>query len=191
MMKNFLSNCSVDLTIGFLLFWLSFLVAADECFNENKELKEGCKIQTVIATVLELDKSKYKSDDDFRIKVTIKNISSTDIFIYSKIELMEGPNLSIWMSDMSGNDVGMNSIATSNAPLPTSASDFMNLPAKNSTVIDFKMNVSDFLVVKGGKYKVISEFHSPVPSNFNFGLPILSRQMGAIESNTVNIEIEK
>jgi hypothetical protein len=46
-------------------------------------------------------------------------------------------------------------------------------------------------VKKKGKYIITGSYHSFVPSSMSFGLPILSREMGAFSANPVEISVDE
>jgi hypothetical protein len=53
----------------------------------------------------------------------------------------------------------------------------VKLPPDHVFGVVLRSKLAQLNVQKSGTYKLLAEYHSPIPSNLNFGLPIWSREM--------------
>ena len=136
------------------------------------------------------DKSSYRFTDPIQIKVFIANCSQSRVYLYSLMDWGESASFSIWLSDaVSGKGLPQTFWGSPPSPPPTSRENFLGLDPDYIYGEMFREKLADFGVHRKGEYLLVAEYHSPVPSSMNFGIPIWSREMGAVSSNTVRIKV--
>ncbi len=139
---------------------------------------------------LRTDKSSYKLADVITFEVLLTNRSRVPIYLYSDLDWGESASLSIWLKDAaSGKDVPELFIHDALTPPPTSKDDFVKVLPDHVYGVVIKSTAADLSVQKNGRYEVIAEYHSPVPSSMGFGLPIWSNAEGTLSSNRVTIAV--
>ena len=136
------------------------------------------------------DRSIYKIGDEITLNVLLTNISSTPINLYSYLAPGESASISVWVKDeASGRDIPQTVIADSITPPPPSKDVFIKLLPKHVYGVALKSTLANFGVEKQGRYEIIAEYHSPIPSSISFGLPIWSAEDGTLSSNRVTIAV--
>ena len=90
---------------------------------------------------------------------------------------------------VSGKDVSQEFIADAPPPPPVSRDAFVKLLPSHIYGVVLTARLAQFNVQKNGTYELVAEYHSPIPSRMSFGLPIWSREKGAVPSNRVTIQV--
>jgi hypothetical protein len=148
--------------------------------------QEGPRLGVTIRT----DKSSYNRADGITFEVLLTNSSSVPIYLYSFLARGESASLSLWAKDaVSGKDIPQVVIADSITPPPTSKDEFIRLLPHHVYGVLIRTSLANLNVQRKGTYEFVVEYHSPVPSNWSFGLPIWSKEMGAVSSNRVTITV--
>jgi hypothetical protein len=129
---------------------------------------EGSPLEVTLRT----DRDSYKLGDGITVRVLLTNKSKSPLYIYAPLEWGESASISIWLKDaLTGKDVPEYFIPDALTPPPNS--------------------MKDFNVRQKGTYEITAEYHSPIPASMNFGLPIWSREKGAVPSNRVTITVRE
>ena len=143
-----------------------------------------------LKVMLRTDKDSYKLGDDISVQVLLTNESKSPLYIYAPLEWGESASISIWLKDaVSGKDVPEYFIPDALTPPPGSKEDFVKLLPEHVFGVVFTSTLKDFNLRQKGKYEVTAQYHSPIPASMNFGLPIWSREKGAVASNRVTIKV--
>lgn len=147
---------------------------------------EGSRLEVTLKT----DRDSYKLGDEITVRVLLTNKSRSPLYIYAPLEWGESASVSIWLKDaLSGKDVPEYFIPDALTPPPGSKDDFVKLLPDHVFGVVFTSTLKDFNVRQKGTYEITAEYHSPIPASMNFGLPIWSREKGAVFSNRVTITV--
>jgi hypothetical protein len=144
-----------------------------------------------LAVELRTDKRSYKLSDVVSFEVLLTNRSRAPIYLYSDLDWGESASLSIWLKDaVSGKDVPEDEfIFDAITPPPRSKDDFVKVLPDHVYGVVIEVTVHDLSVKKKGIYEVVAYYHSPVPREMSFGLPVWSIEDGMLVSNRVRITI--
>lgn len=147
---------------------------------------EGSPLELTLRT----DRDSYKLADNITVQVLLTNRSKSPLYIYATLDWGESASLSLWLKDaVSGKDVPEEFIADALPPPPGSKDAFIKLLPSHVYGLVLTTKLAELNVRKSGTYELITEYHSPIPSSLNFGLPIWSREKGAVPSNRVTITV--
>jgi hypothetical protein len=149
---------------------------------------EGSPLEVTLRT----DRDSYKLGDGITVRVLLTNKSKSPLYIYAPLEWGESASISIWLKDaLTGKDVPEYFIPDALTPPPNSKDDFVKLLPDHVFGVVFTSTMKDFNVRQKGTYEITAEYHSPIPASMNFGLPIWSREKGAVPSNRVTITVRE
>ncbi len=136
-------------------------------------------------------KSEYHLDELLELEVTIQNISDNDIYVLSFLEWGESASFSLWLKDpLTGKNVGGKVPSSPPIGPPKSIMSFTRLYPDYIFGKSSKFKFKNLHIDKPGTYVIEVTYHSPCPSGFSFGLPIWSKEMGPIKTNTVEIHVK-
>ncbi len=139
---------------------------------------------------LKTDRNSYKLGDNITVQVLLTNKSKSPLYIYATLDWGESASLSLWLKDaVSGKDVPEEFIADALPPPPGSKDAFVKLLPDHVYGVVLRSKLAQLNVQKSGTYELVAEYHSPIPASMNFGLPIWSREKGAVPSNRVTITV--
>ncbi len=143
-----------------------------------------------LEVTLKIDRDSYKLGDEIAVQVLLTNRSKSPLYIYAPLDWGESASLSLWLKDtVSGKDVPEEFIADALTPPPGSKDAFVKLLPDHVYGVVLRSKLAQLNVQKSGTYELLAEYHSPIPSSMNFGLPIWSREKGAVPSNRVTITV--
>ena len=149
---------------------------------------EGSPLEVTLKT----DRDSYKLGDEISVQVLLTNTSKSPLYIYAPLDWGESASLSLWLKDaVSGKDVPEEFIADALPPPPGSKDAFVKLLPDHIYGVVLRSKFAQLNVQKSGTYELVAEYHSPIPSSMNFGLPIWSREKGAVPSNRVTITVSE
>jgi len=141
---------------------------------------------------LETDRLVYLHNERIHLRVLLTNVSSERLYIPIPLDWGESASLSLWASDaVSKKEVQGGFLADAPTPLPKKREDFVQLLPNHILGVSDQISLEDLNLNRQGKYELHVNYHSPVPSEFNLGLPIWSKEEGPIRSNIVTIEVAK
>jgi len=147
---------------------------------------EGSPLEVTLKT----DRDSYKLADEITVQVLLTNKSKSPLYIYAPLEWGESASISIWLKDaLTGKDIPEYFIPDALTPPPGSKEDFVKLLPDHLFGVVFTSTMKDFNIGQIGTYEIKAEYHSPIPASTNFGLPIWSREKGAVPSNRVMIKV--
>src|SRR6266481_719705 len=145
-----------------------------------------------LEATLRADRKTYKLGDQITVQVLLTNRSKSPLYIYSALDWGESASLSLWLKDLdSGKSIPQEFIADALPPPPGSKEAFVRLLPSHVYGVILTLKLAELNIHKKGAYELHAEYHSPIPENMNFGLPIWSREKGALPSNRVNITVEE
>jgi hypothetical protein len=143
-----------------------------------------------LEVTLKTDRDSYKLGDEISVQVLLTNRSKSPIYIYAPLDWGESASLSLWLKDtVSGKDVPEEFIADALPSPPDSRDAFVKLLPNHLYGVVITTRLAELNVQKSGAYELVAEYHSPIPASTNFGLPIWSREKGAVPSNRVTITV--
>jgi hypothetical protein len=145
-----------------------------------------------LLVTLRTDKSVYLPKERIHLQVLLTNVSSKRLYVPLPLDWGESASLSLWASDsVSKKEVQGSFLADAVTPLPEKREDFVQLLPNHILGVSDQISLEDINLNRPGKYDLYVNYHCPVPAEFNFGLPIWSREQGSIRSNVVTIEVAK
>ena len=143
-----------------------------------------------IIVKISTEKMEYRLGDKLKLEVLIKNISPKDMFIYNELDWGESSSFSLWVKDArTGKDVVGQHLADALPPPPSSKDQFTKLVPGYSFGFESNWMIKEINIDKPGDYLLEVVYHSPVPPEFAFGLPVWSTEMGKVGSNVVKIHV--
>jgi len=138
------------------------------------------------------DKREYRLGDKIAFEVLLTNQSNVPVYLYAYLARGESASLSVWFKDVvSGKVIPQTVVADSITPPPPSKNVFVQLLPWHVYGVVVKSGLADFGVEKEGKYQLMVQYHSPVPSSRSFGLPIWSAEDGPLSSDDVTITVRE
>lgn len=145
-----------------------------------------------LVVTLKTDKATYRLGGKITVQVLLTNRSKRALYLYSALDWGESASLSLWIKDAaSGKDIPENVIADALPPPPASKDAFIKLLPDHVYGVVLTSSLAELNIREKGSYKMVVEYHSPIPSDMSFGLPIWSREEGAVLSNWVTIAVGK
>jgi len=145
---------------------------------------------SLLEVTLKTDRDSYKLGDEISVQVLLINMSKSPLYIYAPLDWGESASLSLWLKDVvSGKDVPQKFIADAPSSPPGSRDAFVKLLPDHVYGVVLRSKLAQLNVQKSGMYELVAEYHSPIPARMSFGLPIWSREKGAIPSNRVSITV--
>lgn len=151
--------------------------------------KEKTSLIPPYQVMLLTDKHTYKIPDSITVTAFLINKSHLPLYVEKFMEW--GYSNSFYLiiqNDLTGKYIP-DIFGDAPVPPPGSRHDFLELWPNNVYGRSFKSSLKDLNITKAGKYKLTVQYHCPVPQSMSFGLPIWSREMGFITSNTVIISV--
>lgn len=146
--------------------------------------------ESPLEVTLKTDRDSYKLGDEISIQVLLTNRLKSPVYIYAPLDWGESASLSLWLKNtVSGKDVPEEFIADALPPPPSSKDAFIKLLPNHVYGVVLRSKLAQLNVQKSGTYELVAEYHSPIPASMNFGLPIWSREKGAVPSNRVTITV--
>ena len=158
----------------------------------NNGAKFGNRVHEVspLELTLKTDKDFYELGDEIIVQTLVVNRSKAPIYIYASLDWGESASLSLWLKDaVSGQDMPAEFIADALPPPPSSKDAFVKLLPDHVYGVLLKVKLAELNVKRNGTYELVAEYHSPIPRSMSFGLPIWSKENGAVSSNKVKIQI--
>lgn len=138
------------------------------------------------------DKKFYKLNDKITIRVLLTNISEKPIYIFDDLALGESASLSLWAINAKSNRaVTQTRMFDALPPPPRSKDRFIKLESGYIYGVTYTFKFEELGILKGGKYKLVANYHSPIPSGYSFGLPTWTREMGEVAAIPVTITVDK
>ncbi|SRR6266481_4773191 len=138
------------------------------------------------------DRNSYRLGETIKFTVLLANNSPEAIYLFGNLDWGESASLSLWLKDaVSGKDINADFIADAPSPPPASKDAFIKLLPHHVYGVGLNAKLADLNILKGGKYQLVVEYHSPVPLNMGFGLPIWSREKGSVSSIPVTITVDR
>jgi hypothetical protein len=139
---------------------------------------------------LEADMPSYRVGDEITVEALIENTSGTALYLYADLGFGESASFSLFARDaVSGEDLPQSPIFDDLPPPPTSKDEFIELRPAHVYGVGLGCPLSQLGIKKKGTYDLLLSYHSPVPMSYAFGLPIFSREMGAIDAKPVRITV--
>jgi len=158
--------------------------------QQPEDTAQGASVTRPIEFTLRTDRGTYKLGDEIRIEVLLTNRSSAPLYLYAGLDWGESASISVWLKDVStGKEVPQEFIHDVVTPPPTSREAFIRLLPHHMYGAVLRSRLVTLNVQKKGTYELVGEYHSPVPESMSFGLPIWSREKGAVSSNGVVIVV--
>ena len=176
----------------YALFLVGLSVGAISAQSPDSSAKAGGMAHegSLLNVTLKTDRDVYKLGDKIYVQVLLTNTSKSPIYIYTPLDWGESASLSLWLKDIvSGKDVPEEFIADALPPPPLSKDEFVKLLPDHVYGVVLRLKLAELNLQKAGTYELLAEYHSPIPANMNFGLPIWSREKGALPSNRVTITV--
>jgi hypothetical protein len=145
-----------------------------------------------LQVTLKTDRNSYKLADEIIVQLLLTNKSKSPMYIYAPLDWGESASLSLWPKDTStGKNVPEEFVADALPPPPPSKEVFVKLLPDYVYGVVLKPKLAELNLKKSGVYELMAEYHSPIPASMNFGLPIWSREKGAVCSNSVTIRVDE
>ena len=138
------------------------------------------------------EKKEFRLSDKIKLDVTIKNVSSKDMFIYNELDWGESSSFLLWVKDArTGKDIVGQYLADALPPPPSSKDQFTKLASGYCFGFESNWMIKEINIDKPGDYLLEVVYHSPVPLEFAFGLAVWSKEMGRVGSNFVKIHVTR
>lgn len=143
-------------------------------------------------TLIANDRS-LSSNGDAVFVVLMTNESHEPIHIFAPFGVGESASLSIWAKNVkTGRSLSKGTfIPDSLPPPPDPKKDFVEVLPDHVYGVVLKIPVSNLGIVSPGTYRIIAEYHSPIPDGINYGFPVVSKKYGPIYSNTVTVSVDR
>jgi hypothetical protein len=143
---------------------------------------------------LELDlllpKRTYKSGEQLKLQVMLRNASDKDLYIYGTLGWGYSSSLMFYVRDSAGKDIEPALIPDSppQAP-PSDKSYYVKLEPDNFLGTSYFAPLKLMNLSKPGKYSIFVEYWCPFSSEDVSVRPFWGKERGKIKSNVVTIEV--
>jgi hypothetical protein len=190
-----LLNLKLDSTLLYLsiLFFAGpslWVLAGQEPTETAKPSPVGANGASGLNVTIRADKSEYQLSDKISLLVLLENRTKSPIYLFSDLEWGESASLSLWPRNaVSGVELPMNFVFDEITPPPKSQDDFVKLLPGHVFGVVLTCPLNRINIREKGKYEFVVQYHSPIPSNLGYGLPIWGREKGVIPSNHVIISV--
>lgn len=157
----------------------------------DTEMKNTSKNKSALKVLVSTDKEKYKVGDQIKLTVSLLNDSNQALSLYGQLSWGHSSSFTLRITDLAGREImpeGFDDSITPPPP-PNDKSVFVNLNPKHFLGTTRIQSLKELNIDRPGKYKVAVDYHSPIPESFGQGLPIWSREMGAVASAPMQIEV--
>lgn len=163
---------------------------AEQSQVPNARTTESARSYSVKVTLI-TDKTTYKLGEKIVVQVLLTNKSKLPVYVYGWFDWGESASVSLWLKDVSsGKAISQTTIPDAISPPPGSKDDFVKLLPNHVYGVTLTTDLSELGAQKGGAYALVAQYHSPIPASMGYGLPILSRENGAISSNQILLKAE-
>ena len=162
--------------------------------NQIGQEKSPIKNQEPTALIMTIrsDKNLCKTKESITLEVLLRNSSKNPLYLYADLDWGVSASLSLWVRDtISGKDVSQHVIADAQTPPPSSKEAFIKLLPEHIYGVVLKSTLDDLNITQKGSYELRAEYHSPIPSDMGFELPIWGRERGSTLSNRIVIKVEE
>ncbi len=139
--------------------------------------------------LISTDSQRYRMSDNVKLTVLIRNDSNVPLWIYKRLEWGTRASLSLWVQDAVSNEPVPQTIIFDAMTLPPSRESFAPLPQHHSFTREQEFTMKQLNIAKPGRYRIVVNYHSPIPQEFGDGLHIWSKEMGEIASDPIEISV--
>jgi hypothetical protein len=144
----------------------------------------------VLQVNLRIGRTSYKVGNTIHIVVTIENMSRDALFIYRAFQWGEGASVGIWLRDaVTGRPINQPFIADEQTPPPTSKAAFVEVLPQHVYGRSWDVPLVELGVRSAGTYEIFAQYHSPIPADEAFGLPIWPREKGPLSSEVATLTV--
>jgi hypothetical protein len=157
----------------------------------DTEMENTNKNRPALKLIVNTDKEKYKVGDQIKLTVSLLNDSDQALFLYGYLSWGYSSSLTLRITDLADKEIMPEGLDDSITPPPplNDKSVFVNLNPKHFLGTMRIQSLKELNIDRPGKYKITVDYHSPIPKSFGQGLPIWSREMGAVASAPIQIEV--
>jgi hypothetical protein len=137
------------------------------------------------------DNTLYNPGGVIRLEVQLMNADDGPIYLYGNLSWGYSASLTLHVLDTAGKEIPAKYLDDSLTPPPppNDKSFFVNLNPKHFFGTTREMSLDELNINKPDKYKIMVEYHSPIPQSFGQGLPLWGREKGSIRSRIVEFEV--
>lgn len=154
--------------------------------NQSRSLK-----QTDLEVTLLLPKRTYKSNEQFKFQVMLRNASETDdLYLWGTLGWGYSSSLMFFLRDSAGRDIKPNLLPDSPPQVPQEdKSSYVKLQPDNFLGTSYFAPLQLMNLSKPGKYSIFVEYWCPFQSDEVPVTPFWGKERGKIRSNVVSIEV--
>lgn len=178
------------MSILHVLALLAPVVTHMSVVNGQSALPTQKRPRLVIA--LTADKVVYRSKDDIKLTVMVKNDHvSDDVFIYGDMGFGYSASFTLFRRDAKGREVPTRFIDDyrGNPPNLDDPHTFVKLSSGTFLGIGYETSIYNLHLEKPGKYKLWVEYHSPISKSEVRVTPFWSSEDGNVKSNVLEISV--
>ena len=140
--------------------------------------------------LLEVDKRRYKSSDDLKLQVMLRNPTNKSVYVFRTLDWGVSASLSLQVSDVSGKQIEPDFAPDAQTyDSPDDKSAFVKLGPDHFLGASFPASLKFLNLTRPGKYSISVEYTSPFSSAEVELKPFLGRESGSLRSNVVSIEV--
>jgi hypothetical protein len=146
--------------------------------------------QFALEVRLRSDKPVYKMGETISLQVSLLNRSEQPIYLYGILDWGLSASLSLRVMDQGNKEIPRKFLDDALTPPPSDLSSFF-VPLFPDHFFGTTRNLSlaESNINKPGKYKIVVEYHSPIPKNLSPKLSIWEKENGTMGSKPLEIEV--
>lgn len=153
-------------------------------------LSSDVKQQKGMRVEISSDKTDYRMNEPIRLAVLLKNESESEFWVYNDLGWGDSSSFSLWVKDTrTGKDVTGQFLADALTPPPGSKDQFTKILPHYYFGFDANWRMKELNIDRPGSYMITVNYHSPIPLAFGLGLPIWSKEMGSVRSNSLKVQV--
>ena len=156
----------------------------------HRQNLSGSVKQTDLELLLLLPKRTYKSNEQFRLQVMLRNASENDLYIWGTLGWGYSSSLMFYLRDSAGKNVEPTLIPDSPPQAPQEdKSYYVKLLPENFLGTSYFAPLRLMNLSRPGKYSIFVEYRGLFPREEVPVAPFWGKERGTIRSNVVSIEV--
>ena len=153
-------------------------------FNNTTQQNQKLEVHLIA------EKRLYKRGDKIDLKAIVINASDQDIFVYGNLEWGYSASLTLCLTDAKGRSVEPKFISDAITYPPDDKSQFVRLLPFHFLGTYYVASTEELNIHRPGRYSILIEYHSPIPSSKADVSPFYGKENGVIRSNPIWIEVQ-
>jgi hypothetical protein len=186
------------MTAALILLWMVYVTTKSftgfETDNETgvkSHPMERSNVTPALEVSVRTGRSIYRQGETIKLEASVINVGEEPICLYGLLSWGLSSSFTLHVTDAIGKEVPARypDDSLTPPPPPDDRSFFVNLNPHHFLGNTRESSLYELNATKPGKYRIVVEYHSPIPQNFGQGLPFWGRENGSIWSRAIQVEV--